>query len=269
MLRDPSPAEDNGVLMFAEERYRQISHLVSADGRVTVAGLSSRFGITKETVRRDLALLENDGVLRRVHGGAIAGSGATTNEPSLTSRASQHSPEKKRIAQAALAMTPVTGAVVLDAGSTTGALAAVLAEETRPELAVVTNSVSIAALVSGAGGSVELVGGRVRALTSAAVGSSTVAHFSRLRADIAFVGANGIAAGFGLSTPDVDEAAVKTAIVRSARRVVLLADSSKFSEETLISFANLEDIDALITDRAPRGSLADALSDADVEVIVA
>jgi DeoR family fructose operon transcriptional repressor len=88
-------------------------------------------------------------------------------------------------------------------------------------------------------------------------------------ADIAFVGANGIAAGFGLSTPDVDEAAVKTAIVRSARRVVLLADSSKFSEETLISFANLEDIDALITDRAPRGSLADALSDADVEVIVA
>ncbi len=255
--------------MFAEERYRQISSLVSADGRVTVAGLSSRFGITKETVRRDLALLENDGVLRRVHGGAIAGSGATTNEPSLISRSEQHSPEKRRIAEAALSLTPGTGAVVLDAGSTTGGLADLLVDEARPGLAVVTHSVPIAALISGAGLSVELVGGRVRALTSAAVGSSTVAHFARLRADIAFIGANGISAGFGLSTPDVDEAAVKTAIVRSARRVVLLADASKFDEETLISFATLEDIDALITDRAPRHALAAALTDADVEVIVA
>ncbi len=255
--------------MFAEERHRQISDLVSADGRVTVASLSSRFGITRETVRRDLALLENDSILRRVHGGAIAGSGATTNEPSLTSRFARHSPEKKRIAESALAMTPATGAVVLDAGSTTGALAELLVEEARSSLAVVTHSVLIASLVLGAGLSVELVGGRVRALTSAAVGSSTVAQFGRLRTDVAFIGANGISAGFGLSTPDVDEAAVKTAIVGSARRVVLLADSSKFDEETLISFAYLEDIDGLITDRAPRGPLADALSETDVEVIVA
>lgn len=255
--------------MFAEERYRQISGLVSAEGRVTVAGLSSRFGITKETVRRDLALLENDGVLRRVHGGAISGSGATTEEPSLSSRASRHSPEKKRIAQAALSLVPLAGAVVLDAGSTIGALAEVLVEEARPELTVITHSVPIAAVVSGAGLSVELVGGRVRALTSAAVGSSTVTHLGRLRSDLAFIGVNGISAGFGLSTPDADEAAVKTAIVRGARRVVLLADSSKFDEETLVSFAHLEDIDALITDHAPGQLLGAALADADVEVIVA
>jgi DeoR family fructose operon transcriptional repressor len=255
--------------MFAEERYRQISSLVSADGRVTVAGLSSRFGITKETVRRDLALLENDGVLRRVHGGAIAGSSATTTEPSLTSRSSRHSPEKKRIAHAALPLVPGSGAVILDAGSTTGALAGLLVDEARQELAVITHSVPIAAAFSGAGLSVDLVGGRVRALTSAAVGGSTVAHYARLRADVAFIGVNGIGAAFGLSTPDVDEAAVKTAIVRAARRVVLLTDSSKFDEETFVSFAHLEDIDALITDRAPRGPLAAALADADVEVIVA
>jgi DeoR family fructose operon transcriptional repressor len=255
--------------MFAEERYRQISGLVSAEGRVTVAGLSSRFGITKETVRRDLALLETDGVLRRVHGGAIAGGGATTDEPSLTSRASRHSPEKKRIAHAALALVPAAGAVVLDAGSTIGALAELLAEEAQTELTVVTHSVPVAAVISGAGLSVELVGGRVRALTSAAVGSSTVTHFGRLRADLAFIGANGITSGFGLSTPDADEAAVKTAIIGSARRVVLLADSSKFDEETLVGFAHLEDIDVLITDHAPGQSLGAALADADVEVIVA
>jgi DeoR family fructose operon transcriptional repressor len=255
--------------MFAEERYRQISTMVLADGRVTVSALSSRFGITKETVRRDLALLENDGVLRRVHGGAIAGSGATTDEPSLSSRSARRSPEKKRIAGAALDLAPLAGAVVVDAGSTTGALAELLVAEARTGLAVITHSVPVAAMISGAGLSVELVGGRVRALTSAAVGSSTVSHYERLRADVAFIGTNGLAAGFGLSTPDVDEAAVKTAILRSARRVVLLADSSKFDEETLISFATLEDIDVLITDRAPRGALAEALAAADVEVMVA
>ncbi|TYD00668.1 DeoR/GlpR transcriptional regulator [Arthrobacter echini] len=255
--------------MFAEERYRQISNLVSADGRVTVAGLSTHFGITRETVRRDLALLENDGVLRRVHGGAIAGGSPTTNEPSLTSRSSRHEAEKQRIALAALALVPERGAVVLDAGTTTGALAALLAEESRPELAVVTHCLPIAAILSGAGLGVELLGGRVRALTSAAVGSGTLAHLDRLRADIAFIGANGLAAGFGLSTPDGDEAAVKTAIIRSARRVVLLTDSSKFDEETLVGFAHLEDIDVLITDRAPREPLSAALADADVEVIVA
>ncbi len=113
------------------------------------------------------------------------------------------------------------------------------------------------------------MGGRVRAPTSAAVGSGTVVRFGRLRADVAFVGANGVSAGFGLSTPDADEAAVKAAIVRSARRVVLLVDSSKFDEETLVSFASLEDIDALITDSAPTGALAAAFADADVEVVIA
>ncbi len=255
--------------MFAEERYGQISNLVSANGRVTVAGLSTRFGITKETVRRDLALLETDGVLRRVHGGAIAGAGATTNEPSLTSRSSRHAAEKKRIALAALSLVPERGAVVLDAGSTTGALAELLVDEARTGLAVVTHCVPIAGVMTAAGLSVELLGGRVRALTSAAVGSRTLAQLGRLRADIAFIGANGLSAEFGLSTPDVDEAAVKTALIRAARRIVLLADASKFDEETLVSFAFLEDIDALVTDRAPHGSLAQALADADIEVIVA
>lgn len=254
--------------MFAEERYRQISNLVSADGRVTVAGLSSRFAITKETVRRDLALLERDGVLRRVHGGAIAENFATTNEPSLTSREAAQTSQKLRIAQAALEMVPVTGAIVLDAGTTTGALVELLPGD-RPGLTVITHAVPIANSAVGSGLQVELVGGRVRAPTSAAVGSGTVARFGRLRADVAFVGANGISAGFGLSTPDADEAAVKAAIVRSARRVVLLADSSKFDEETLVSFASLEDIDALITDSAPTGALATAFADADVEVVIA
>ncbi|WP_159617271.1 DeoR/GlpR family DNA-binding transcription regulator [Arthrobacter zhaoguopingii] len=255
--------------MFAEERHRQISTLVRTEGRVSVTDLSERFSITAETVRRDLALLEKDGVLRRVHGGAVARDSASTRESSIESRQSQYRAEKQRIAKAALDMVPSTGSVILDAGTTTGALAALLATESRTDLTVITHSVPIAHLISGSSVHLELIGGRVRALTSAGVGSSAVAAFSRLRADVAFIGANGVAEHFGLSTPDTDEAAVKTAIVRSARRVVLLADSSKFGEESLVSFAALEEIDAVITDSTPGGALAAALARAQVEVVSA
>jgi DeoR family fructose operon transcriptional repressor len=253
--------------MFAEERHRHIGTLVRSAGRVTVTDLSERFNITQETVRRDLALLEKDGLLRRVHGGAVASTHATTRESSVASRQSQFREQKMRIARAALEMVPQTGSVVLDAGTTTGALAELLAGGTRTDLTVITHSVPIAHAVTGSSIHLELIGGRVRALTSAGVGSSAVASFSRLRADVAFIGANGIASAFGLSTPDTDEAAVKTAIVRSARRVVLLADSSKFDEESLVSFASLEEIDALVTDSTPGPALTAALADAQVEVV--
>ena len=255
--------------MFAEERHRHIGTLVRTAGRVTVTDLSARFNITQETVRRDLALLEKDGLLRRVHGGAVAQDHATTRESSVASRQTQFREEKLRIARAALEMVPQTGSIVLDAGTTTGALAALLVAENRTDLTVITHSVPIAHLISGSSLHLELIGGRVRALTSAGVGSSAVASFSRLRADVAFIGANGLATPFGLSTPDTDEAAVKTAIVRSARRVVLLADSSKFDEESLVSFGSLEEIDAVITDRTPGPALAAALDGAQVEVVTA
>jgi DeoR family fructose operon transcriptional repressor len=255
--------------MFAEERHRHIGTLVRTAGRVTVTDLSERFNITQETVRRDLALLEKDGLLRRVHGGAVAQSSGTTREMSVASRQSRFREEKLRIGRAALEMVPRTGSVIIDAGTTTGALAALLASEPRTDLTVITHSVPIAHLITGSSLHLELIGGRVRALTSAGVGSSAVAAFSRLRADVAFIGANGLAAPFGLSTPDTDEAAVKTAIVRSARRVVLLADSSKFEEEALVSFGSLEEIDAVITDSAPGPGLAAALAAAQVEVVTA
>lgn len=94
-------------------------------------------------------------------------------------------------------------------------------------------------------------------------------QLENLRPDIAFVGTNGVHPEFGFSTPDVQEAAVKSAIVRSARRVVVLADASKLGEETLVRFAALDDVDALITDTSPEGALADALQEAGTELVSA
>lgn len=101
------------------------------------------------------------------------------------------------------------------------------------------------------------------------MGAQTVDTISRLRPDIAFVGTNGLSAGFGLSTPDPDEAAVKRAIIGAARRTFVVADAAKHDAELLVSFAALGQVDVLVSDVAPEGALADALDEADAEVWVA
>jgi DeoR family fructose operon transcriptional repressor len=262
--------------MFAEERQSMIAELVSDQSRVTVNELALRFDITPETVRRDLSALELSRHLRRVHGGAVAIDRLSMSEPSLEERQSQRHDEKARIADAALAMIPAstTGSIILDSGTTTELLADRLLDwtPTNPgdQLLVITNALPIAYKLAGNEAiSLQILGGRVRGLTRAIVGTRTTQMLEAMRPDIAFVGANGVAADFGFSTPDSVEAAVKTAIVRSARRVVALADSSKLDQETLVRFAELGDIDALITDAPPSPNLAEALAAADVEVVIA
>lgn len=258
--------------MYATERQQLIERLLDVDGRVAVIDLASRFDVTTETVRRDLAALEESGRLRRVHGGAVAPGRTSTAEPSVAERAQRHSAAKHRIAErAAAAVTAGTGSIYLDAGTTTAALADVLSAEVgMPRVEVVTHSLPIAQTLAGAAAfGLTAIGGRVRGLTAAAVGADTVAAIARLRPDVAFLGSNGIAADAGLTTPDPDEAAVKRAIVAGARRVILLADADKFDRELLVSFSALSEIDVLVTDREPGAPLAQALRDADVEVWLA
>ncbi|AOT03170.1 DeoR/GlpR family DNA-binding transcription regulator [Arthrobacter sp. U41] len=267
--------------MFAEERQQLIVGLITASGRASVTDLAERFSITTETVRRDLAALESAGSVRRVHGGAVSPDRFSTNEESVLVRTDRRQPEKTRIAEAALALIPQdrTGSILIDAGSTTESLAELLAARTAAaaalpgpaaELVVITHSLPIAAKLSGQPGiALHLLGGKVRGITQAAVGQSTVEAARRIRPDIAFIGTNGIHAAFGLSTPDPEEAAVKAAFVQSARRIVVLADASKLDAETLVQFASLKDLDTLVTDTKPSQELADALADAGVEVVVA
>ena len=272
----------NGGYVFAEERQQQIAGLVAASGRASVTDLAERFRITTETVRRDLAALELAGTVRRVHGGAVSADRFSTTEESILERTIQRQAQKLRIADAALAFLPQgpSSSIVLDAGSTTEVLADLLARrsaktaakgtEKSQELVVITHAVPIAAkLASTPGIALQILGGRVRGLTQAAVGQATVDAAYKLRPDIAFVGTNGIHASFGLSTPDPEEAAVKAAFVHSARRIVVLADSSKLDAEKLVQFASLKDLDTLITDSEPGPELAAALEEAGVDVVIA
>jgi len=264
--------------MYAVERQQLIERILVDEGRIAVVDLARRFDVTTETVRRDLSVLEDAGALVRVHGGAVAKDADSTAEPTVVERASRHGAAKTAIAQRALAALGdgFHGSVFLDAGTTTAAVAAGLSERlaaVQPDgrrIEAVTHSLTIAPTLAAIEGvSLTVIGGRIRGVTAAAVGVDTVGAITRLRPDVAFVGANGVSAGFGLSTPDPEEASVKSAIVRSARRVVVVADSSKHDRDLLVTFAALDDIDVLVTDAEPPVPLADALADAGVEVWIA
>lgn len=260
--------------MYATERQQLIESLIAAEGRVVVIDLARRFGVTTETVRRDLDQLERTGAIRRVHGGAVARTRTSTVETSLAERTGLRSEAKLAIAARALDALPAgfDGSVYLDAGTTTAALATLLGRRSASTgvLEVVTHSMTVAHLLAGAPGlSLTAIGGRVRGLTAAAVGAQTVDAISRLRPDVAFIGTNGLSASFGLSTPDPDEAAVKRAIIAASRRTIVLADAEKLGAELLVSFGAVDEIDVLVSDAAPGTDLGEALRLADAEVWLA
>jgi DeoR family fructose operon transcriptional repressor len=255
--------------MYAEERQEAIAALVISKGRASVTELAQTYDVTTETVRRDLAALDKAGVVRRVHGGAVPARALHLVEPGVGERESTRSDFKDAIAAAAIDYVPRTGAsMLLDAGTTTARIAALL--PTNRELVVVTNSVPIAARLAAIDSvSLQLLGGRVRGVTQAAVGEHALRVLDSIRVDIAFIGTNAISVRHGLSTPDSEEAAVKRAMVRSANYVVVAADSSKVGREDFVSFAPISSVDTLITDTELDDADRHLLTEQGVEVVCA
>ena len=176
--------------MFAPERQQAILDLARVEGRVDVLGLAARFDVTPETIRRDLTALEGRRVLRRTHGGAVPVE-RLDFEPRLAEREARLVAEKQRIAGAALEELPEEGAILLDAGTTTVALARLLPVDR--ELTVVTNGLTVAvALLAHPNVTVHVVGGRVRGRTMAAVDDWAKRCLADVFVDVAFIGTNGV-----------------------------------------------------------------------------
>ncbi len=251
--------------MYAEERQQEILRAARGDGRVDVNALAEGFGVTAETIRRDLTTLERAGVLRRVHGGAIPVE-RIGFEPALAARDSVLTAEKERIAKVALAEVPSEGAIILDAGTTTARLAQILPGDR--ELTVVVNSPALATMLgTRANLNVLLLGGRVRGKTLATVDDWALRPLAELYVDVAFLGTNGASVERGLTTPDPAEAAVKRAMIAAARRSVLLADHTKIGNDYLARFGSLSDLDLLITDTGLNNDLVEDVEAAGVRVI--
>ncbi|HEY0803865.1 MAG TPA: DeoR/GlpR family DNA-binding transcription regulator [Pseudonocardiaceae bacterium] len=253
--------------MYAEERQRVIIDQARADGRVDVATLAVDFQVTTETIRRDLTILERHGLLRRVHGGAIPVE-RMGFEPALATRDVTMTDEKDRIAKAALAEVPAEGAIMLDAGSTTGRLADQLPVDR--ELTVVTHSLTIAMALSARPNlTLMLLGGRLRGRTLATVDAWTLRSLHDTFVEVAFIATNGVSTERGLTTPDSAEATVKRAAIASAQRTVLLADHTKVGNDCFARFADVADIDTFITDSGINAQVAEDFAAAGPRVVLA
>lgn len=268
--------------MRSAERRRQIASLTAVQGRVTVVELAERFSVTSETIRRDLAALDAEGSLHRIHGGAVPAPGFRTTNTAVEQRAKESLEAKRRISRAAMRLLPSKGSTVFfDAGTTTAMLSEEIASagaasstlssaELPPELNIVTNSLPAAmTLADSPRCDVQLIGGQVQPLSQAIVGDVATRSLGVLRADVAFIGTNALTVEHGLTTPDAQEGAIKRSMVTHANKVVVLCDSTKFGLDYMVSFANINEIDCLVTDSDAPQSYIQALEAAGVEIIYA
>ncbi|MGP3922086.1 MULTISPECIES: DeoR/GlpR family DNA-binding transcription regulator [unclassified Streptomyces] len=232
--------------MDAEERRRGMLELARRTGSVDVAKLAADFGISKETVRRDLSVLEEHGLVRRTHGGAYPVESAGF-ETTLAFRTTMHVPEKSRIASAAAELLGGAETVFVDEGFTPQLIAEALPRD-RP-LTVVTASLAVASgLATSEKITVLLLGGRVRGGTMATVDHWAVQMLSGFVIDLAYVGANGISRTYGLTTPDPVVSEVKAAAMRGARRRIFVGVHTKFGAVSFCRFAEVADVEAIVTD---------------------
>ena len=249
--------------LFAAERQEALLRKLDDTGRIDAGAVAVELGVSGESVRKDLALLEERGLLRRVHGGAIV-LHELRSEPDVDARTS-FATEKQAIARAALEFVPAGGSILLDSGSTTARLAALIPDDSS--LFVCTNSLPIAsALTDLPSVTVQALGGTVRRQSRAGVGPLTVTALAGINVDVAFLGANAVSATRGLTTPDEREGMTKKAMFAAARRRILLADHSKFGRESLHRYADLADLDLVITDPGISEEARTALAAAGVEI---
>lgn len=245
--------------------------MVDEARRVGVSELTMRFGVTDASIRRDLALLENEGRLRRVHGGAVCLS-REANGSGFAAKLRLNASTKERIAARAARMVEPGQVVLFDSGTTVAAVAGQIPAglRTRQAFTVVTYSLPVVTEV-GRWDSPHLVcvGGLYLPDYRAFVGPQAIATLRDLAADIAFVGCDGLSPESGLTTPHTLVAEMGTNAVALARTVVVLADSSKIGRRGFLPISPLSDVDVLVTDAGADAGVLDEVRRAGVQVIIA
>jgi DeoR family glycerol-3-phosphate regulon repressor len=250
------PAEARGRMATREEaertgtteRLRAIVDLVHLRGFVSIGALSRHFGVTVQTVRRDLNTLAAEGRISRHRGGA--GLPSSIENMEYARRKGVHLDAKQRIAAAVARDVPEHASVFLNIGSTTEHVARALVA--HQNLQVITNNLNVACILSeNPGFRIVIAGGVVRNRDGGVIGGVARDMLEQFRADIAIVGISGIDADGALYDYDIDEVICSQAILRRARRVLLVTDHSKFDRPALVRVGDLADVDALYTDETP------------------
>jgi DeoR/GlpR family transcriptional regulator of sugar metabolism len=255
--------------VLARQRQALIIERVREDGGVRVADLARALGVSDMTVRRDLEALHERGLVEKVHGGATAVPGSTLVEPGFAARSGRQEAEKEAIADAAVRLVGPGTAIGVSAGTTTYALARRLVDV--PGLTVVTNSVPVADVLhrGGTGDQTIILTGGVRTPSDALVGPFAVAALQTVHVDLVFMGVHGIDPHSGFTTPNVLEADTDRALVDSGRRLVVVADHTKWGVVGISSIARLDEADALVTDTGLPDEARELLSGRVRELVLA
>lgn len=233
--------------MLAPARHSAILAEVQRERIVRVSDLAQMLGVSLMTVRRDIDSLDDAGLVEKIHGGAKLPGGVSTHEPGFEVKSTQLEAEKTAIAREAATLVQPGMAVGMSAGTTTWALAKILSN--GPRITVVTNSLRIAdVLHAGNTQSTVIITGGERTPSDALVGPLATSSLKQLHLDLLFLGVHGVDADAGFTTPNLLEAETDRAFVAAARKVVVLADHTKWGTLGLSTIANLEDADELISD---------------------
>lgn len=234
--------------MLAAQRRARILGELDRDGTVKVSDLVSLLGVSDMTIRRDLAALQREGLLEKVHGGALALAEPSTSEPGFEAKSARRLAEKEAIAVRAAAMVRPGSAIAISAGTTTHAFARYLVDV--PDLTVVTNSIRVADVLhrSAPESTSVLLTGGLRTPSDALVGPLAIAALGSLHLDSVYMGVHGMDGEAGFSTPNLLESETNRAMVRSARELIVVADSTKWGVVGLSSMARLRDASVVITD---------------------
>ncbi|GAB3860000.1 DeoR/GlpR family DNA-binding transcription regulator [Dactylosporangium cerinum] len=234
--------------MLAQQRQTAILDLVRRHGGVRVSQLVRQFGVSDMTIRRDLEALADRGLVDKVHGGATIAGPGSTEEPGFDAKSVRQRNEKAAIVERAAKLIEPHTAVALSAGTTTAALAAHLVDV--PGLTIVTNSIPVADTLYHAGRpdqTVVLTGG-IRTPSDALAGPVAEAAIGSLNVDVLFLGVHGMSPRTGFTTPNLMEAGTNRLMVSAARRLVVLADHTKWEMVGIATITPLDEADILITD---------------------
>ncbi len=247
-------------------RQREMLELVRQQGFVAIEGLAEHFGVTTQTIRRDVNALCRGGLLRRYHGGA--GLPSSVENEAYTARRVQRRSEKKRIAGSVARQIPNHASLFMTLGTTTEEVARALMHHRG--LRVITNNLNVAMTLS-ANPSFEVIiaGGMVRHRDRGITGEATIDFVNQFKVDFAVMGISGIDEDGTLLDFDYREVRVLQAIMRSARTVFLAADHSKFGRSAMVRLGQLDDIDGLFTDVEPPEPFGTVVNESGAALFVA
>jgi DeoR family glycerol-3-phosphate regulon repressor len=249
------------------ERRNAILEMSRIGEGLAVDEVAARFAVSRETIRRDLARLDADGLLRRVHGGAVAPRLGV--EPSFHERQRLNMEAKRRIGIAAAALFEPGESLMIDTGSTTEMFAAALSAKSN--MTVITNSSRIASPLTGGPGknAVYVLGGAFHGDSGQILGALCIEQLTRFNAHHAVLGVGAIGSDGQVMDYDMDEALLARAMIAQAQSVTLLADHSKFDRKALVNICAMPAVSRLVTDQRPPECIVRLLSNLQVDVIVA